>query len=78
LPYRGLIHPVTTLVTVVLGYGVLLLVGGPFLNKTGKGIYNWMFIAGIVAAVAWLIVTWVKTCAPLVAATPSRRLKKAA
>jgi hypothetical protein len=78
LPYRALILPVTTLATVILAYGVLLLVGGPFLNKSSKGIYNWIFIAGIVAAVAWLIVTWVRTCAPLVAATAPRRLKKAA
>lgn len=77
-PYRALVLPVTTLVTVILAYGVLLLVGGPFLTKSAKGMYNWMFIVGIVAAVAWLIVTWVRTCAPLVAATDSRRLKKAA
>lgn len=77
-PYRALILPVTTLVTVILAYGVLLLVGGPFLNKFAKGIYNWVFIVGIVAAIAWLILTWVRTCAPLVAATASRRLKKVA
>lgn len=77
-PYRALILPVTTLVAVILAYGVLLLVGGPFLTKSAKGMYNWMFIVGIVAAVAWLIMTWVTTCAPLVAATDSQRLKKAA
>lgn len=77
-PYWALILPVTTLVTVILAYGVLLLVGGPFLNKSAKGIYNWVFIVGIVAAVAWLIMTWVRTCAPLVAATASGRLNKAA
>jgi len=76
-PYRALILPVTTLATVILAYGVLLLVSGPFLNKFAKGIYNWIFIVGIVAAIAWLIVTWVKVCAPLVAAIGSRRLKKA-
>jgi hypothetical protein len=77
-PYRALILPVATLATVILAYGVLLLVGGPFLNKSAKGIYNWSFIVGIVAAVAWLILTWVRTCAPLVAATAPQRLKKAA
>ena len=77
-PYRALILPVTTLVTVILAYGVLLLVAGPFLNKTAKGIYNWIFIVGIVGGVAWLILTWIRTCAPLVAATAPRPLKKAA
>ena len=77
-PYRALILPVTTLAAVILSYGVLLLVAGPFLNKAAKGIYNWIFVVGIVAAVAWLILTWVRTCAPLVAATAPRPLKKAA
>ncbi|MCC6139378.1 MAG: hypothetical protein IT389_02040 [Nitrospira sp.] len=76
-PYRALILPVTTLVTMILAYGVLLLVGGPFLNKFAKEIYNWIFIVGIVAAIAWLIATWMRTCAPLVVAAAPRRLKKA-
>lgn len=77
-PYQALILPVMSVATVILAYGVLFLVCGPFLNKLARGIYNWIFIVGIVAAIAWLIATWVKTCAPLVAATASRRLKKAA
>lgn len=77
-PYRALILPVITLATVILAYGVLLLVCGPFLNKFAKGIYNWTFIVGMVTAIAWLIGTWVRTCAPLVAASVPRRLKKAA
>jgi hypothetical protein len=56
-----LILPVTTLVTVILAYGILLLVGGSFLNKFAKRINSWIFIVGIVAAAAWLIVTWVRT-----------------
>ncbi|ULA63856.1 MAG: conserved membrane protein of unknown function [Nitrospira sp.] len=76
-PYRALILPVTTLATVILAYGVLLLVSDPFLNKSAKRIYNWIFIVGIVAAIAWLIATWIRTCAPLVAAAAPRRLKKA-
>jgi len=77
-PYRALILPVTTLTIVAIAYGVLLYVCDPFLSKLGKGVYNWMFIIGIVATSAWLIVTWVRKCAPQVAAMESRRLRKQA
>jgi hypothetical protein len=77
-PYRALILPVTTLAIVAMSYGVLLYVCDPFFGKTGKGIYNWIFIIGIVASTAWLIVTWVRKCAPQVAAVESRRLRKQA
>jgi hypothetical protein len=77
-PYRALILPMTTLAIVALSYGVLLYVCDPFFSKTGKGIYNWIFIIGIVASTAWLIVTWVRKCAPQVAAVESRRLRKQA
>jgi hypothetical protein len=77
-PYRALILPVTTLTIVTISYGVLLYVSDPFLSKAGKGIYNWMFIIGIVASSAWLIVTWVRKCGPQVAAVESRRLRKQA
>ena len=78
MPYRALILPVTTLVMVGLAYGVLLYACEPFLSKSGKEIYNWMFVIGIIAACAWLIMTWVQKCAPLVAAMDSRKLRKAA
>ena len=78
MPYRALILPVTTLAIVAISYGLLLYVCGPFLSKSGKEIYNWMFIVGIVAICAWLIVTWVWKCAPQVAAIESRRLRKQA
>ncbi len=78
MPYRGLILPVATLAMVGLAYGVVLYACEPFLNKSGKEIYNWMFVVGIVAACAWLIVTWVQKCAPQVAAMESRRLRRAA
>ncbi len=76
-PYRALIQPVTVLAMVVLSYGVLLLLCGPYLSKPARGIYNWVFIIGIVTDVAWIITTWVKKCAPLVAAMVPRRLNKA-
>ena len=78
MPYRGLILPVTTLAIVASSYGVLLYVCDPFLNKLGREIYNWIFIAAIVASTIWLILSWVQKCAPLVAAVDSRKLRKAA
>jgi len=78
MPYRALILPVTTLAIVATSYGVLLFVCDPFLSKAGKGIYNWIFIAAIVASSVWLILTWVQKSAPLLAATDSRKLRKAA
>lgn len=77
-PYRAMILPVVTLVTVVIAYLVLLFVCQPFLGKTGRAIYNWVFVIGIVGVSAWLIITWVQKCAPEVVATESRRLRKQA
>ena len=78
LPYRALILPVTALAIVAISYGVLLYVCDPFLSKSGKGIYNWIFIAAIVASSVWLILSWVQKRAALVAAMDSRKLRKAA
>jgi hypothetical protein len=78
MPYRALILPVVTLAMVAIAYGVLLYVCEPFMSKSGKMVYNWFFIAGIVAASVWLIMTWVMKCAPQVAAMESRRLRRAA
>lgn len=78
MPYRALVLPITTLAMVGLAYVVLLYACEPFLSKSGKEIYNWMFVIGIMAACAWLIVTWVQKCAPQVAAMESRRLRRAA
>jgi len=77
-PFQGMILPLATLLTVSICYGVLLFPVEPFLAKSGKAAYNWVFIAAIVASSIWLIVSWVQKCAPLVAAMDSRRLRKAA
>jgi hypothetical protein len=77
-PFQGLVLPIATLVTVSVFYGVLLLVAGPFLSKSGKGIYNWTFIGAIVISSIWLIVSWVQKCAPLVAGMEPRKLRKVA
>ncbi|HET7438237.1 MAG TPA: hypothetical protein VFJ56_01970 [Nitrospira sp.] len=78
VPYRVLILPVTTLVIVGLAYDVLLYACEPFLSKSGKETYNWVFVVALIACCAWLIVTWVQKCAPQVAALESRRLRKQA
>lgn len=77
-PYRALILPGVTLITITLGYGVLLYVCQPFLGKFGKSIYNWLFIVGIVGASGWFILTWVQKCVPEVVAVEPRRTKKLA
>lgn len=77
-PYQGLILPVTTLLIVGLAYQVLLYACEPFLGKSGKETYNWVFIIALTIGCGWLILTWVQKCAPQVAAMESRRLKKAA
>ena len=78
VPYRVLILPLTTLVIVGLAYDVLLYACEPFLSKSGKETYNWVFVVALIACCAWLIVTWVQKCAPQVTAMESRRLRKQA
>lgn len=62
---RHVITPLTTLIVVSAGYKVLLLLGGPFFDKTGKMIYNWVFVIGIVSAALWLTLAWFLKSAPL-------------
>lgn len=78
IPFQAIILPSVTLIAVAIGYGVSLFVVGPFLGKSGKVAYNWVFIVGIVSCSAWLILNWVKKCAVLVAEKDSRELRKAA
>ena len=63
---RHIMTPLTTLIVVSSGYKVLLLLGSPFLDKTGKTIYNWVFVIGIVSAALWLTLTWFMKSAPLI------------
>jgi hypothetical protein len=55
---RHILIPFATLVTVLVGHQVLLLLVGPFLDKTIKGLYNWIFVLGTVGAAVWLAVAW--------------------
>lgn len=41
------------------------LVLNPFLGKTGKGVYNWLFVIGIVSAALWVVIAWYAKAAPL-------------
>ncbi|MDH5670013.1 MAG: hypothetical protein OEY86_18580 [Nitrospira sp.] len=79
-PFQGIILPLATLLIVIVWYAVLLFPLGPFLRKTGKMVYNWFFISTIIASSTWLIVSWVKKCAPLVEEeqSDSKKLRKAA
>jgi len=78
VPYRAMILPVATLAMVGLAYEVLLYACDPFLSKSAKEIYNWIFVVGILAACVWVVMTWMQKCAPQVAAMESRRLRKVA
>lgn len=78
VPFQGLVVPLATLLSIAIAYGVLLFALEPLVGKLGKAIYNWVFIAAIVADSIWLILSWVWKCAPLVAAMESRKLRKAA
>ena len=77
-PYRALILPMSTLIMVGMAYGVLLYACEPFLGKSGKETYNWIFVVGLISCCVWLIVTWLQKCAPQVSAMESRRFRKAA
>jgi hypothetical protein len=78
IPYRALILPVTTLVIVGLAYEVLLYACEPFLGKSGKEVYNWLFVVSLIGCCVWLIVTWLQKCAPQMASLDARRMRKAA
>jgi hypothetical protein len=77
-PFQGPVVPLATLLTIAIAYGVLLFILDPFLGKSDKAIYNWVFISGLVVDSIWLILSWVWKCAPLVAAAESRKIRKVA
>ncbi len=51
---RHIVIPLATLIVVSVGYGVLGLLVGPFLDETTGPIYNWVFVLGIVGVALWL------------------------
>ena len=60
--------PLTTLIVVTASHPVCGQVLNPFLGKTGKGVYNWLFVIGIVSAALWLVLSWFRKAAPLLQA----------
>jgi hypothetical protein len=78
VPYRALVLPVTTLIVVGLAYEVLLYACEPFLGRSGREVYNWIFVVGLIACCAWVISAWLQKCAHQLASLDGRRLRKAA
>ena len=62
---RHLLIPTVTLFTVLLGHQVLLLLLGPFLDRTVKGLYNWAFVIGTVSAASWVAVAWFRNASAI-------------
>lgn len=52
---RQVVEPLVTLIVVIVGHGVLLLLVGPFLEETGRSVYNWIFVFGSVGAALWMV-----------------------
>jgi Helix-turn-helix domain len=51
---RRLMTPLVTLVTFSGLYKVLLLLGDPFLTKSGRQLYDWTFVIMIMGSAAWV------------------------
>ena len=60
-----MIIPFTSLIILIASHPVGGLILTPFLGKPGKGIYNWMFVIGIVGAALWVVLAWYAKAAPL-------------
>src|SRR3990172_6391266 len=65
-----IVVPLTTLIVVSVGYKVLLVLVGPFLDQAGTSIYNWVFVLGIIGAALWLILAAYRSSLPLMEALP--------
>jgi hypothetical protein len=50
-----LLVPLVTLIVVASAHSVLLLVLGPLMGPGLRNAYNWLFIAGIIAAAGWVV-----------------------
>jgi hypothetical protein len=62
---RPVVMPTVMLIMLSIGYYVLLLVVGPFLDKSGQILYDGIFIVSMIAAAFWLTVSWLQYSAPL-------------
>lgn len=62
---RPLVTPLTALLIASASYKVLLVLVNPFLDKSDRLTYNWIFVALIVASTLWLILVWFLKSAPM-------------
>lgn len=62
---RPLLTPLTALLIASAAYKVLLVLLTPFLGKSDRLTYNWIFVALIVASTLWLILAWFLKSAPM-------------
>ncbi len=64
---QHLILPAVSLLVVALAYSVVALLLKPFLGATAFSIFNWIFIAAIVACAVWLVLAVFDKADPLTA-----------
>ena len=62
---RRIIPPTTLLVVILAGRRVMRPLAGPFLAEMDKGLYNSIFLFGIIGSALWLALTWVRNSALL-------------
>lgn len=67
LALQHLILPIASLAVIAIAYSVALLPLRPFMNPTLMNIYNWLFIAMILACVIWLFMAVLNKSASLTA-----------
>ncbi len=70
---QHLILPLVSLIVLALAYSVVLLLLKPFLGATASGIFNWVFIAAILACAGWLVMAVLNQSAPLTALLTGKR-----
>ena len=63
--FSPMVIPCISLMILVASHPVGGLILNPLLGKPGKGIYNWMFVIGIVGAALWVVLAWYAKAAPL-------------
>lgn len=65
---RPLVTPLTALLITSAAYKVLLVLLTPFLDKSDRLTYNWVFVSLIVVSTLWLILAWFLKSAPMLEA----------
>jgi hypothetical protein len=68
---QHLILPVVSLIVVSVAYTVVLLILAPLMNAALHNIYNWVFIAAILACAVWVLMAVLGQSASLTSALTS-------